>query len=74
MQRSKTGIVNIKCGNLGSIPLQRHNLSGTVVFKCHCIKITGGINLPGGIDFPITSAISSLGYNWANHPFGEKHP
>ena len=35
-----------KCRKLGSIPQQKHNFSGAIIFKCCCIKVTRGINLP----------------------------
>ena len=36
---------NYLCRKLGDVPLQKHNFSGAIIFKCCCIKIGGVISL-----------------------------
>ena len=41
--------LGIKCRKLGSVPLQKHNRSGTVVVKCYCIKVKWGVSICLGV-------------------------
>ena len=51
---------NTKCRPLGCIPLKKHNFWGTIVFKCHGIKVSEGGMFSRGYGFASYSGTSEI--------------